>query len=111
MSAPITRRVARLIGTARPRPSPATAVLTPTTRSALVTSAPPELPGFSEASVWITLSIVRTISPARPAPAAAAGHHVRRRQQEAVAAEHDRAARAHGALRSVAPAPEHAEVR
>ena len=44
---------------------PATAVLTPTTRQALVTSAPPELPGFREASVWMTLSIVRTVSPAR----------------------------------------------
>ena len=44
---------------------PATAVLTPTTRRSLVTSAPPELPGFREASVWMTLSIVRTVSPAR----------------------------------------------
>ena len=34
-------------------------------RSALVTSAPPELPGLSAASVWITLSIVRTVAASR----------------------------------------------
>ena len=50
-------RVAALIGTARPSPTPATAVLIPTTRAELSTSAPPELPGFSAASVWITLSM------------------------------------------------------
>ena len=44
---------------------PATAVLTPTTRCALVTSAPPELPGLSAASVWITSSIVRRVAPSR----------------------------------------------
>ncbi len=58
-------RVASLIGTARPRPTPATAVFTPTTRPALSTSAPPELPGLSEASVWIRLSITRTAWPER----------------------------------------------
>jgi hypothetical protein len=35
------------------------AVLMPTTRPAPLTSGPPELPGFSGASVWITLSIIR----------------------------------------------------
>ena len=38
---------------------PATAVFTPTTRPRLSASAPPELPGFRAASVWITLSITR----------------------------------------------------
>ncbi len=33
-----------------------TAVLIPTTRPAPDTSGPPELPGFSGASVWMTLS-------------------------------------------------------
>src|SRR5207244_1940905 len=36
-----------------------TAVLTPTTRPRASTSGPPELPGFSAASVWITSSISR----------------------------------------------------
>ncbi len=31
----------------------------PTTRPALSASAPPELPGFSAASVWMTLSMIR----------------------------------------------------
>ena len=53
------RRVVRLTGTARPRPTPATAVLMPTTREWLSASAPPELPGFRAASVWITSSISR----------------------------------------------------
>ena len=35
------------------------------TRAPLSASAPPELPGFSAASVWITLSITRTARPAR----------------------------------------------
>ena len=52
-----------LIGTARPSPTPATAVLIPTTRARESASAPPELPGFSEASVWITSSISRTADP------------------------------------------------
>jgi hypothetical protein len=54
-----------LIGTARPSPIPASAVLMPTTRPSLVASAPPEFPGFSVASVWITLSIIRSVPPAR----------------------------------------------
>ena len=44
---------------------PATAVLTPTTSPSPFTSAPPELPGLSAASVWITLSMMRTSLPAR----------------------------------------------
>ena len=40
---------------------PATAVLTPTTSPLPVTSAPPELPGFSAASVWMTLSMMRPV--------------------------------------------------
>ena len=58
-------RVLALIGTARPSPKPATAVLTPTTRPAESASAPPELPGFSAASVWITSSMRRTCRPSR----------------------------------------------
>ena len=63
--APTIRRVAELIGTASPRPMPATAVLMPTTRARLSASAPPELPGFRAASVWITLSTMRTVAPER----------------------------------------------
>jgi hypothetical protein len=37
----------------------------PTTRPRPSASAPPELPGFSAASVWITLSTTRTADPAR----------------------------------------------
>jgi hypothetical protein len=59
ISEPITRRVLSLIGTARPSPTPATAVLTPTTRPRLSASAPPELPGLRAASVWMTLSMIR----------------------------------------------------
>src|SRR5437660_967018 len=59
------RWVVVVIGTARPRPTPATAVLMPTTRPELSASAPPELPGLSAASVWITSSITRTDVPAR----------------------------------------------
>ena len=55
--------VAALIGTARPSPMPATAVLIPTTRARPSERAPPELPGFSAASVWITFS---TSLPAEP---------------------------------------------
>src|SRR5215469_11129832 len=50
------RRVVALTGTARPSPTPATAVLMPTTRECASASAPPELPGLSAASVWITSS-------------------------------------------------------
>ena len=59
-------RVAALIGTASPSPMPASAVLIPTTREALSTSAPPELPGFSAASVWITSSTIRRGPPRAP---------------------------------------------
>ncbi len=38
---------------------PMIAVLMPTTSPAALTSGPPELPGLSAASVWITLSISR----------------------------------------------------
>src|SRR5262245_34537583 len=58
-------RVVALTGTARPRPTPATAVLIPTTLAWLSASAPPELPGFSAASVWITSSIRRPAEPLR----------------------------------------------
>jgi hypothetical protein len=51
--------VVSLIGTASPKPTPATAVLTPITRPSPSASAPPELPGFSAASVWITFSTSR----------------------------------------------------
>ena len=54
-------RVGALIGIASPRPTPATAVLTPTTSPRPLTSAPPELPGLSAASVWIRLSISRPL--------------------------------------------------
>src|SRR5687768_9331158 len=37
------------------------AVFTPTTSPREVTSGPPEFPGFSAASVWITLSISRPV--------------------------------------------------
>jgi hypothetical protein len=44
-----------------------TAVLTPTTSPREFSSGPPELPGFSAASVWITSGI------SRPVPAACCG--------------------------------------
>ena len=44
---------------------PATAVLIPTTSASPFTSAPPLLPGFSAASVWITLSMMRVAAPLR----------------------------------------------
>jgi hypothetical protein len=44
---------------------PATAVLIPTTRPRPSARAPPELPGLSAASVWITLSTTRTLAPER----------------------------------------------
>ena len=59
------RRVVALIGTASPSPTPATAVLMPTTRPVASASAPPELPGLSAASVWMTSSITRPARPAR----------------------------------------------
>ena len=60
--------VVPFIGTARPRPMPATAVLTPIRRACESASAPPELPGFSAASVWITSSMNRRF----PLPSAVA---------------------------------------
>ena len=54
-----------LIGTASPRPMPATAVLMPISRARPSASAPPELPGLSAASVWITFSTMRLAEPWR----------------------------------------------
>ena len=65
ISAAITPRVVALTGIARPSPTPATAVLIPTTRPLPSTSAPPELPGLSAASVWMTSSTIRVVSPER----------------------------------------------
>ena len=59
------RRVVSLIGTARPTPIPATAVLMPTTSPDETASAPPELPGLRAASVWMTSSMMRTVPAAR----------------------------------------------
>ena len=59
MSAPMILRVTSLTGTASPSPTPATAVLIPTTQPRPSASAPPELPGLSAASVWITFSTIR----------------------------------------------------
>src|SRR4030095_16996656 len=64
------RRVVGLIGTASPSPIPATAVLTPTTRPRPSASAPPELPGLSAASVWITFSTTRPAPTGRARPRA-----------------------------------------
>ena len=55
------RFVVAFTGTARPSPTPATAVLMPTTRPDESASAPPEFPGFSAASVWMTSSIIRAV--------------------------------------------------
>ena len=79
-------RVVALIGTARPRPMPATAVLTPTTRPWLSARAPPELPGLSAASVWMTSSmILATPLPRAGQRAAERGDDARRdRSGEAV---------------------------
>ena len=59
------RRVVAFTGTARPSPIPATAVLMPTTRECASASAPPEFPGLSAASVWITSSTSRAAAPLR----------------------------------------------
>ena len=83
----IVREVA-LIGTARPRPTPATAVLIPTTRARESASAPPELPGLRAASVWMTSST----RPGRPTGAG--------RQRPAEAADHARGHRAAQAERA-----------
>jgi hypothetical protein len=55
------RLVVALIGTASPKPIPATAVLTPTTFPLPSERAPPEFPGLRAASVWITFSMIRTV--------------------------------------------------
>ena len=52
-------RVESSIGTARPSPTPATAVLIPITLARPSASAPPEFPGFSAASVCTTFSTTR----------------------------------------------------
>ncbi len=65
ISAVMMERVVAFIGTASPTPTPATAVLMPTTRARASASAPPELPGLSAASVWMTSSIRRVAAPAR----------------------------------------------
>ena len=52
-------RVTSLMGTASPSPTPATAVLMPTTHPCPSASAPPEFPGLRAASVWITFSTMR----------------------------------------------------
>src|ERR1700759_2972188 len=59
-----------LIGTAKPRPTPATAVLTPTIRPRPSASTPPLFPGFSAASVCITSSTTRParVGSERPRP-------------------------------------------
>jgi len=46
------------------------AVLTPITSARVLTSGPPELPGLSAASVWMTLSMRRPEAPRseRPSP-------------------------------------------
>ena len=59
------------------------AVLTPTTAPALVTSGPPELPGLSAASVWMTCSIRRPVR-ARSDPAERADHAARHGVLEAI---------------------------
>src|SRR4029450_2455588 len=65
MRVPMIRRVVLLIGTANPSPTPATAVLIPTTRAFASASAPPEFPGLRAASVWITSSTTRAAWPLR----------------------------------------------
>ena len=61
-SSPITH-VAVSMGTAKLSPwaMAMIAVLIPTTRPAESTSGPPELPGFSATSVWMTFSISRPV--------------------------------------------------
>src|SRR6478752_1274481 len=62
--------VESLTGTASPRPTPATAVLTPTIRPRPSASAPPLFPGLGAASVWITSSTTRPdfVGNDRPSP-------------------------------------------
>ena len=61
-----------LIGTAKQSPWPPAmiAVLTPTTRRRSSTSGPPELPGLSAASVWMTCSISRPVRERSERPSA-----------------------------------------
>ena len=59
------------------------AVLTPMTRPRASTSGPPELPGFSAASVWMTSSMRRPVLRAQRAPERA-DHARRDRAVEAV---------------------------
>src|SRR5947199_123869 len=63
MRAATIRRGVALTGPARPSPTPATAVLTPTRRPLPSTSPPPELPGLAAASVWMTASTRRRWAP------------------------------------------------
>src|ERR671915_224845 len=133
MSSEMTRWVASLIGTARPRPTPATAVLMPITRPRESDSAPPELPGLRAASVWMTLSMMRpprrgrgevgervaaddlealvaAVGERGATAAGAAADDVRRGDEEPVRREGDGAARAGGHL-PAADAPHDAEAR
>ena len=114
--------MAALIGTASPSPTPATAVLIPTTLAELSTSAPPEFPGLSAASVWITLSMWRTVRPARAGQRAAERRHDaggdRAGEPVRVADRHHQLADAQllglasvGRDEAVAVGPEHGEVR
>ena len=59
------RRDVLLMGTASPSPAPATAVLMPTIRLLASAKAPPELPAFRAASVWMTSSITLRLRPAQ----------------------------------------------
>src|SRR5664279_5583373 len=70
MSVVMIPRVVSLMGTARPTPMPATAVLTPITCPELSASAPPLFPGLSAASVWITSSTTRPARVGRERPSA-----------------------------------------
>ena len=63
-------RVVALMGTARPRPIPATAVLTPTIRPCWSARTPPLLPGLSAASVWMTSSTTRPAAVGSERPSA-----------------------------------------
>ena len=60
------------LGTAKPMPCAAAmiAVFTPTTRAAESSNGPPELPGFSGAVCWMTLSISRPLRARKPRPIA-----------------------------------------
>ena len=70
ISAPMILRVVASIGTASPSPWPATAVLMPTTCAFASASAPPELPGLSAASVWMTFSTTRPAGTGSERPSA-----------------------------------------